>query len=126
MEFGYTAKKDKQEVMIPYFNNRKLYHIANEIIGRSQDGFGYQKIEIPHVALLFHYLRRRNVLVQYTNNFVFERRRIIPYPQDIIDFSFYWDKTPQGHEFWRLIHEEWKKYLKKLSYIYERKNFRFN
>ena len=89
MEFGYTAKKDKQEVMIPYFNNRKLYHIANEIIGRSQDGFGYQKIEIPHVALLFHYLRRHNVLVQYTNNFVFERRRIIPYPQDIIDFSFY-------------------------------------
>ena len=126
MEFGYTAKKDKQEVMIPYFNNRKLYHIANEIIGRSQNGFGCQKIEIPHVALLFHYLRRHNVLVQYTNNFVFERRIIIPYPQDIIDFSFYWDKTPQGHEFWRLIHEEWKKYLKKLSYIYERKNFRFN
>ena len=112
--------------MMTYFNSPKLYQIANEIIGRSQNGFGYQKIEIPHVALLFHYLRRHNVLVQYADNFLFGRRRIIPYPQDIIDFSFYWDKTSQGHEFWRLLHEGWKKYIKKLSYIYERKNFRFN
>ena len=106
--------------MTTYFNTPKLYQIANEIIGRSQNGFRCQKIEIPHVALLFHYLSRHNALAHYTDNFV------IPYPQDIIDFSFYWDKTPQGHEFWRLLHEGWKKYIKKLSYIYERKNFKFN
>lgn len=86
--------------MIAYFNSPKLYQIANEIIGRSQDGFGCQKIEILHIALLFHYLRRHNALAQYTDNFVLGRWRIIPYPQDIIDKSFYWDNTPQGHEFW--------------------------
>lgn len=112
--------------MIAYFNSPKLYQIANEIIGRSQDGFGCQKIEILHIALLFHYLRRHNALAQYTDNFVLGRWRIIPYPQDIIDKSFYWDNTPQGHEFWCLLHEDWKKYIKKLSYIHERKNFRFN
>ena len=110
--------------MINYFNTPKLYQIANEIIGRSQNGFGCQKIEIPHVALLFHFLRRHNALVQYTDNFVFGRWKLIPHSQEIINKSFYWNMTPQGHEFWSILHGEWKEYIKKLSYIYERKNFK--
>ena len=48
-----------------------------------------------------------NDFVSYFNN--------LKRPSDLLQYAFLWEKTEEGHDFWRVIGDEWRKELKKFN-----------
>jgi hypothetical protein len=36
-------------------------------------------------------------------------------PSDLLQYAFLWEKTEEGHEFWKAIGEEWRIELRKIN-----------
>lgn len=58
----------------------------------------------------FTYGLQTKVLKEHNTNKV--RPLTISLAQELINYAFCWDDTPQRHEFWYKLSEEWRKYVK--------------
>lgn len=64
--------------------------------------------------LLIVFLKKKKVYlkyIKYSMNPLWYRdhiNRLKLGPKEIIGFSFYWNSTPEGHEFWYNLNEEYK------------------
>lgn len=76
----------------------------------------YNKI-IPHhlKKLFYNWLIKKSLLSAYLQNMdsignrVSESRHV--YHDELINHSFYWANSPQGHKFWSDVNWEWKRFI---------------
>lgn len=72
------------------------------------------------IKKLMRFLKERNLFNKYVNEV---KRAEIPSltatlefneggPEDLLLYSFYWDRTEDGAEFWEKVDYEWSQYIK--------------
>ena len=50
-----------------------------------------------------------NFRAQRTDSFA---KFLVEYGSEVVNSAFVWDKTPEGHRFWKAVEDLWKKFLK--------------
>ena len=77
-------------------------------------------MEKKDIILLRTFLKKKNAWETYVTNVRMQNRKLnrafFPFAElkrkrDIIDYSFTWSETPQGHDYWEKLHYEYRTML---------------
>lgn len=81
--------------------------------------FGFLKINNVYNEFLANYREERLYWVSQLENILKDN------PEEVINYAFEWASTPQQHNFWHTLNEEWHKLFYKFK-LYDGKQHKQN